>query len=432
MSVHAESAERTGRSGARKAERGDDRAAAIAGLDLLRAVGWLVLHDVAVPGEVEVPIDHVLAGPSGVYAINTIDGPGSIRMGENSLLVAGVSQYAHVEDVASAALALREAIGGRPVVPILCFQRSDEVAGVVTKVAVCSTENILELLNGQPKVLDAVTANEVMRTLTGTLGRQTIARPVPTIVDVSQARPKHRVKVRGPKRLLGFGRTAADEGPVELSVVAPLLEPVVDGAEVATARVEEAARVEAERVAAEEAARAEAERVAAEEAARAEAERVAAEEAARAEAERVAAEDAARLEAERLAAEEAARVEAERVAAEEAERLAAEEAARVEAERAAAEDAARLEAERLVAEEAARAEAERAAAEEAARVEAERLVAEEVARAEAERVAAEEAERLAAEETARLEAERLAAEETVRVEAERAEAALAAAEEAAT
>ena len=139
VSVHAESAERTGRSGARKAERGDDRAAAIAGLDLLRAVGWLVLHDVAVPGPVEVPIDHVLAGPSGVYAINTIEGPGAIRMDDNSLLVAGRSQYEHVQYVADAAHALREVIGGRPVVPILCFQRPDEVAGVVAKVAVCST-----------------------------------------------------------------------------------------------------------------------------------------------------------------------------------------------------------------------------------------------------------------------------------------------------
>ncbi|WP_281272195.1 nuclease-related domain-containing protein [Nocardioides marmorisolisilvae] len=455
VSVHAESAERTGRSGARKAERGDDRAAAIAGLDLLRAVGWLVLHDVAVPGEVEVPIDHVLAGPSGVYVINTVGGSGSIRMGENSLLVAGVSQYAHVEDVAAAALALREAIGGRPVVPILCFQRPDEVAGVVTKVAVCSTENILELLNGQPKVLDAVAANEVMRTLTGTLGRQTVARAVTSVPDAPQVEPKHRVKVR--KRLLSFGRSAADdEGPVELSVVAPLVEPVIDEAEVARAEAEradaervEAERVEAERVAAEQAARLEAERLAVAEAARVEAERVAAEEAARLEAERLAAEEAARVEAERVAAEEAARLEAERLAAEEAarieaERLAAEEAARVEAERLAAEEAARVEAERLAAEEAARLaeeeaariEAERLAAEETARLEAERLAAEEAARLEAERLAAEEAarleaERVAAEEAARLEAERLAAAEAARLEAERVEAERLAAEEAA-
>ena len=167
---------------------------------------------------------------------------------------------------------------------------------------------------------------------------------------------------------------------------------------------DEAARLEADRLAAEEAARLEAERLAAEEEARLEAERLAAEEAARLEAERLAAEEAARLETERLAAEEAARLEAER--------LAAEEAARLEAERLAAEEEARLEAERLAAEEEARLEAERLAAEEAARLEAERLAAEEAARLEAER--------LAAEEEARLETERRAAEEESRAAAERA------------
>ena len=238
---------------------------------------------------------------------------------------------------------------------------------------------------------------------------------------------------------------------------------------------EEAARIEAERLAAEEAARIEAERLAAEEAARIEAERLAAEEAARIEAERLAAEEAARIEAERLAAEEAARIEAER--------LAAEEAARIEAERLAAEEAARIEAERLAAEEAALAEivqpgyvvpfqdntnlrseplmeenvimqlsagevlvvnahavdaegrtwwyvqdyrtgeegfvmadvvgevSENIFQAYAQQIEAERLAAEEAARIEAERLAAEEA--------ARIEAERLAAEEAARIEAER-------------
>jgi hypothetical protein len=90
-----------------------------------------------------------------------------------------------------------------------------------------------------------------------------------------------------------------------------------------TAELNEANRIQAERVAT-----AEAERVAAEEA-----ERIAAEEA-----ERLAAEEAERLaaeEAERAAAEEAERLEteeAERIAAEEAERIAAEEADRVAAE----------------------------------------------------------------------------------------------------
>ena len=70
---------------------------------------------------------------------------------------------------------------------------------------------------------------------------------------------------------------------------------------------EEAARLEAERIAAEEAAKlAEGERLAAEEAARIEAERIAKEEAEQAEKERLAAEEAARMEAERIAEEEAA------------------------------------------------------------------------------------------------------------------------------
>ncbi|HWL37968.1 MAG TPA: DUF4388 domain-containing protein [Frankiaceae bacterium] len=205
---------------------------------------------------------------------------------------------------------------------------------------------------------------------------------------------------------------------------------------------DDAARKEAERLAAEEAERVEAERAEAErvEAERAEAERVEAEraeterieaeraeteriEAERAEAERIEAEraEAERAEAERVAAEETARQEAEREAAERAAADAAE-AERVEAERVAAEEAAReeaerVEAERLAAEEAAREEADRVAAEEA-RLEIERLAAEEAARQEAERVAAEETERLAAEEAAREAAER---EEAERALAEAAE-----------
>ncbi|MCM8610609.1 MAG: response regulator, partial [Candidatus Accumulibacter sp.] len=84
----------------------------------------------------------------------------------------------------------------------------------------------------------------------------------------------------------------------------------------------EAARREAERLAAEEAARREAERLAAEEAARREAERRAAEEAARREADRRAVEEALRQEEEeRLAVEAAIERETARQAAEEARRL---------------------------------------------------------------------------------------------------------------
>lgn len=213
---------------------------------------------------------------------------------------------------------------------------------------------------------------------------------------------------------------------------------------------QEAARLEAERIAAEQAAEAarleairlESERLAAEEAARVAAQQAAAAaaEAARLEAERVERERVAALEAAerlrqeqlaaeaeraRLAAEEAARLaaaEAARIAAEEAARLAAEEAARLEAERIAAEEAARLAAEEAARLEAERLEAERLAKLEAERLEAERLEAERIA---AEKAAAEKAERLEAlekaraEKQARLEAERIAEEKAAEEEAER-------------
>ena len=104
-----------------------------------------------------------------------------------------------------------------------------------------------------------------------------------------------------------------DQSPEIVSRAAALAKVYTDHAQ-----QEQAAREEAERLAAEQAAKEEAERLAAEQAAKEEAERLAAEEAAKEEAERLAAEQAAKKEAERLAAEQAAILEAERLAAEQA------------------------------------------------------------------------------------------------------------------
>ena len=75
-----------------------------------------------------------------------------------------------------------------------------------------SDADILELLNGQPKMLDAVTANEVMRTLNTTVERQTVARRPLTVADGPvEVKPRHRVKVKGRKGFLGFGRSVAED-----------------------------------------------------------------------------------------------------------------------------------------------------------------------------------------------------------------------------
>ena len=65
--------------GSRSAQRkGEAQQATAAGLDLLRVLGWLVLHDASVPDEPDGSIDHVLAGPSGVYVVNTVGWSGPI------------------------------------------------------------------------------------------------------------------------------------------------------------------------------------------------------------------------------------------------------------------------------------------------------------------------------------------------------------------
>ncbi|KAF7355063.1 Growth arrest-specific 2-like [Mycena sanguinolenta] len=224
--------------------------------------------------------------------------------------------------------------------------------------------------------------------------------------------------------------------------------------QVAEAQREEAARLEAERIAEEQRLQAERERIAAEEAERArlERERIEEEERLRLEEERLAEERRVQAEKERIAAEEAAqallakqkaeeeecerlelaRLEEERQLQAEKERAAAEEAerARLERERLEMEAKLRLAEEQLAEERRLQAERARLAAEQAERerMERERLEREEKERleeerrvqAEKERIAAEEAKRvrLAAEaaEQERLEKERLAREERERAE----------------
>jgi hypothetical protein len=67
LSAHAVTARSRDVPGARKGSRrkGEAQQATAAGLDLLRVLGWLVLHDVVMRRDSDATVDHVLAGPSG-------------------------------------------------------------------------------------------------------------------------------------------------------------------------------------------------------------------------------------------------------------------------------------------------------------------------------------------------------------------------------
>src|SRR5689334_20362906 len=118
--------ERT-RTGSRKAEKNSDhRQATEAGLDLLRVLGWMVVHDVALPGSPAQVVDHVAAGPSGVFVINTVTVPGALTIRDDVLLCGGVDQAAELDEVTAAVERVRSVLGGHPVAPLLCFVRGEE------------------------------------------------------------------------------------------------------------------------------------------------------------------------------------------------------------------------------------------------------------------------------------------------------------------
>src|SRR3954453_2342169 len=88
--------------GARKTTRprkGEAQQATAAGLDLLRVLGWLVLHDVVLRRDSDATVDHVLAGPSGVYVVDTVSWTGPIATDGGRLSVGGVDRHEAMAEV---------------------------------------------------------------------------------------------------------------------------------------------------------------------------------------------------------------------------------------------------------------------------------------------------------------------------------------------
>lgn len=229
--ARAEAAERGWSTpGARKtpvppARSNDERQAAQAGLDLLRVLGWLVLHDVAVKGDAEAVADHVVVGPSGVFVVNNAPWPGAVTFRDGRMLVSGVPHSDEVDQVAHVADGVRALLGDCPVAAVLCLVHGESVTGVAGEVAVCSTENMLDLLTQLPAVLDPATQQHVSRVVGAALAPAGPRTAVP-VVESSAPSAKHRSR---PRLLRRRPAEAADVEPdVEPdleSEVEPDLEP---------------------------------------------------------------------------------------------------------------------------------------------------------------------------------------------------------------
>src|SRR3954447_4572527 len=191
--------------GARKAARprkGEAQQATAAGLDLLRALGWLVLHDVVMRRDSDTTVDHVLAGPSGVYVVNTVSWSGPIAAQDGRLSVGGVDRGEALTEVATAADDVRALLGEVPVAALLCFERLEAVAGVAGDVALCASENILDLLTGVPEILDSAAVAAASHVLVTAFraasdnADDTVlpsARPGPTLDELVKAKAAERL-----------------------------------------------------------------------------------------------------------------------------------------------------------------------------------------------------------------------------------------------
>ena len=124
-------------------------------LDLPREE-WTVFHDLRWPGRRFANVDHVVVGPPGVFVIDTKNWSGSITVRENVLMQNGRRREKAVVGAADAALAvaqLSSVVSPQHVFPVLCFVTPQPLTGHAREVMVCSTANVLTMLNTRPRAL---------------------------------------------------------------------------------------------------------------------------------------------------------------------------------------------------------------------------------------------------------------------------------------
>jgi hypothetical protein len=135
---------------------------------------WKQIRDVRWPGRSDAQIDHVLAGPSGLYVIQYLSVAG------RSLQDGGHSCEVEVAATSEAARAVAELLPTRyrsKVRPVLCLLSDDAIADLVDGVTVTSCLALEHILRSSPVVLSTCEVAEVSGRLRGVL------EPVPVAVE---------------------------------------------------------------------------------------------------------------------------------------------------------------------------------------------------------------------------------------------------------
>ena len=167
-----------------KGAEGERATAAI--LDALPREHWTVIHDVRWPGRRFANVDHVVIGPPGVFVVDSKNWSGRVDVKDGVLRQNGYKREPAVAGAAEAALAVARLVPLLRVdlvMPVLCFVRDEPVTGWARDVAVCSTSNLLELIQSRPSRLEQWQIRDIALQLDGQLCAASLPSP-------SQARPR--------------------------------------------------------------------------------------------------------------------------------------------------------------------------------------------------------------------------------------------------
>ena len=140
---------------------GDSGAATARALSALPTSSWRAMHDVQWPGRRMASIEHLVVGPPGVFVIASL-GVRSEPSPHGDLM-----REAALARVADCALAIGERFGIDPtlVTPVLCVSGGTVAVGHARGVLVCSTLDLVQVLQSQEEVLLRVHVDEVFARL---------------------------------------------------------------------------------------------------------------------------------------------------------------------------------------------------------------------------------------------------------------------------
>jgi len=124
-------------------------------LERLPRAQWRVLHDVPWPGRPRTTIDHVVVGPAGVFVVDAKNWSGKVVVRGGVLKLDRHSRQGAVTHAAEAAHAIAAQLRSArcPVSPVLCLVRDETIAADCQGVLVCTTANIMKLLDAREPVL---------------------------------------------------------------------------------------------------------------------------------------------------------------------------------------------------------------------------------------------------------------------------------------